>query len=128
MTSESLDKRTAIILFAHGSAIAEANLEVARLAENLANRLGCSAGWGFLEIAQPNLGAAIAQAAHGGAIRVVIVPYFLTMGVHVQRDLPRLVEQQRALFPQLEILVAQPLERSPGLPDLLLDRVKEVLP
>lgn len=121
------EPRTAIILFAHGSAVDDANQQVAALAVEVARRAGCPAGCAFLEIAQPDLAAAVAGLVNAGARRIVVVPYFLTMGTHVRRDLPRLIGSQRALFPGVEILAGQPLEGSPEMAGLILQRAREAL-
>ena len=78
------DKRTGIILFAHGSSVEEANRGVHELARQI--EIGGPYGYvraAFLELAQPDLPAAIAQAAAAGLRRVIIIPYFLTMGIHL---------------------------------------------
>ena len=121
-------RQTAIVLFAHGSGVPEANRQVAAVAEEISRRSGCPAACAFLEIAQPDLAAAVADLVGTGARRIVVVPYFLTMGVHVGQDLPRLIDAQRARFAAVEFLLGQPLEGSPGLPALILERVREVLP
>ena len=69
----------------------------------------------------------MAEAVAAGARRIVVVPYFLTMGVHVLRDLPRLIAEQQALFPEVELRVGQSLEGYPGMTQVILDRVQEVL-
>jgi sirohydrochlorin ferrochelatase len=120
-------KQSAIILFAHGSAIAPANEAVDRVAQELARRAGCRAIAAFLEKAQPDLAAAIAQVAGAGAIRVIIIPYFLTMGTHISKDLPELARAQQARFPGLQVLIASPMEGHPLLLDLLLDRMHSAL-
>lgn len=122
------DQSTAIILFAHGSAVPEANRQVTRLAEEVSRRAGCPVTCAFLEIAQPDLPAAVASAAGAGARRIVVIPYFLTMGVHVRTDLPQLIGEQRALFPGVEFLVGQSLEGYTGMAQWIVDRVREVLP
>lgn len=118
---------TAIIVFAHGSAVPEANGEVARLAEEVARRAHCPARSAFLEQAQPDLAAAVAESVAAGARRIVVVPYFLTMGTHVRRDLPRLLAEQRARFPDVDFCAGQSLEGYPGMADVLLSRVQEAL-
>ena len=118
---------TAIIVFAHGSAVPEANEEVSRLAREVARRAGCPAGSAFLEQAQPDLAAAVAEAVRSGARRIVVVPYFLTMGVHVRRDLPRLIAEQQARFPDVDLRAGESLEGYPGMAQALLDRVQEAL-
>jgi len=54
-----------------------------------------------------------------------VIPYFLTLGMHLQRDLPRLVEEIRAAHPGLEIQVTPPLDGHPALIDALLGRARE---
>jgi len=122
-----MDPATTIILFAHGSSVAEANRQVAELAAEVGRRAGCQAACAFLDVTPPDLAAAVADAARNGARRVVVLPYFLTMGVHAKEDLPRLVAAQRARFPQLQILLGPSLESYPGMADVLLDRFRAAL-
>ncbi len=128
MEDKMEENPTAIILFAHGSAVPEANRQVTRLAEEVSRGARCPVDCAFLEKAQPDLPAAGARAVEKGARRIVVIPYFLTMGVHVRNDLPLLIARQRALFPGVEILVGQSLQGYPGMAELILDRVREVLP
>ena len=122
------ESHTSIILFAHGSVVREANRQVCYLAEEVSRLAHCPVDCAFLEQAPPDLPAAVAQAVERGARRIVVIPYFLTMGVHVRNDLPRLIDRQRSQFPGVEILVGQPLGDYPGMPQLILDRVRELLP
>ena len=118
---------TAIIVLAHGSTVPEANEEVARLAAEVSRRAQCPARCAFLEQAQPDLPAAVAEAVAAGARRIVVIPYFLTMGVHMRRDLPRLIAEQQARFPAVDFRAGQSLEGYPGMAQALLDRVEEAL-
>ena len=118
---------TAIIVFAHGSAVPEANGEVARLAEEVSRRAQCPARSAFLEMAQPDLAVAVAESVAAGARRIVVVPYFLTTGVHVRRDLPRLIAEQQARFPDIDLSAGQSLEGYPGMAEARLNRVQEAL-
>ena len=119
---------TTIILFAHGSSVAEANASVARLAAEVAQETQYPVMCAFLELAQPDLASAVADAVRQGARKVVVAPYFLTLGLHAGRDLPVLIDEQRRRFPGVEITAARSLEGSPGLAQLILDRVREILP
>ena len=52
----------------------------------------------------------------GAAIgNIVVILYFLTLGTHLQRDLPKLVEQARAAHPGVRIQVTPPLDGHPAL-------------
>ncbi len=119
---------TGVVLFAHGSPVPEANQSIAALARQVAAGLDAEfVTEAFLDSAQPDLSAALAEAARRGVRRVVVMPYFLTLGLHLRRDLPRLITEQRARFPQLEILVSESLEGYPGMAEAVLSRVREAL-
>ena len=122
------DRTTGILLFAHGSSVEEANRGVHELARQVEE----TGPFGyvraaFLELALPDLGAAVAQAVEAGCRHVIVIPYFLTMGIHLRRDLPNLVAPQRQKHPDLEIEVGQSLEGHPLMPSIILGRVREVL-
>ena len=76
----------------------------------------------FLELGQPDLASAVGAAVKKGAKRVVIIPYFLTLGMHLERDLPRLVDGIAIAHKGLEIRVTPPLDGHPALVEALLDR------
>jgi sirohydrochlorin ferrochelatase len=117
---------TALIVFAHGSSVESANESVRITARELASATGSMVEAAFLEGGVPDLSGAIANCAAQGANRALVLPYFLTLGLHLQRDLPRLVEQARIANPGISIEVAQPLDGHPGLVAALKDRAAEV--
>jgi len=125
---KAADRDTGIILFAHGSSVEEANRSVYELAGQIQS-LGPFqfARAAFLELAHPDLGEAIAQAVQAGAERVIVIPYFLTMGVHLRRDLPNLIAPLRARYPQLAIDIAKSLEGHPLMAAIVLERIREAL-
>ena len=126
MTEE--EAMTGIILFAHGSRVEEANRGVHELARQIE-----SAGpypyarAAFLDLAQPDLSAAVLMAMESGLRRVVVIPYFLVMGVHLRRDLPMLVGTAKGKYPDFKVEVGQSLEGHPLMPSIVLGRVQEVL-
>jgi predicted ferric reductase len=78
----------------------------------------------FLEGGKPDLAGAL-EAMADKVSRVVVVPYFLTLGLHLQRDLPRLIEKVKTAHPGLAIEVTPPLDQHPAMVEALLDRAKE---
>ncbi len=119
---------TTVILFAHGSPVPEANQGIAALARRVEESMpGGVVLPAFLDSAQPDLGAAVAEAVRRGASRLVVMPYFLTVGLHLRRDLPLLIAEQRARFPQVEILVSESLEGYAGMAEAVVGRVREAL-
>jgi sirohydrochlorin ferrochelatase len=81
----------------------------------------------FLELGQPDLAGAVARLAERGVRQIVVIPYFLTLGMHLERDLPTLVDSLQTTWPGIEIRVTNPLEGHPALLGILLDRAKEAL-
>jgi sirohydrochlorin ferrochelatase len=117
-----------IIVFAHGSRIESANQAVRDAAAALA-RLGAyeHVEAAFLELGQPDLEGAAARLTAAGVRRIVVIPYFLTLGLHMERDLPRLAAGISEKWPEIEVTVAPPLDGHPGLAEILLDRVRAAL-
>lgn len=119
----------ALIVFAHGSRVAEANEAVRRVAEEAAGQAGFAL-WqeAFLELAEPNLADAVTKLAARGARRIVVTPYFLVMGVHLKRDLPQMMQEAAARTPGVEIAATPPLDGHPSLARILAERAGEALP
>ncbi len=117
---------TGIIVFAHGSSVESANeavrTVVAQMREHHEFPLLEAA---FLEGGQPSLEESVSNLHGDGATSIVIIPYFLTLGLHLKRDLPRLVDEIRVKYPSLvEIRVTEPLDGHPALVNILLDRAE----
>ena len=106
---------TGYVVFAHGSSVESANEAVRIVAAEMAQRGGLeTVVAAFLEGGQPDLHGALESLATRVS-RVVVVPYFLTLGLHLQRDLPRLIEQVKAAHPGLSIEVTPPLDQHPAM-------------
>ena len=119
--------KSGIVIFAHGSSVASANEAVAQVARATANAGGFLVEAGFLEPVQPTLDDAVASLLDKGATRIVVVPYFLTLGLHLQRDLPVIVERISKRHPDVEIRVTAPLDGHEALLRIVLDRAGEAL-
>lgn len=118
---------TGVIVFAHGSTVQTANEAVHAVTSELARRTGWDVETAFLECAPPTLADAVAKLASRGVRRIVVVPYFLTLGIHLKRDLPRIVGELRNIYQGVRIEIGEPLDGHPALIDVLTDRFKEAL-
>ncbi len=117
---------TGFVVFAHGSRIESANEAVRETARKLARSGGFDqVEAAFLELGAPDLDGAVARLASRGVRRVIVLPYFLTLGLHLERDLPRLLERAAAAHPELEIRMTPPLDGHEGLVNVLLDRARD---
>jgi sirohydrochlorin cobaltochelatase len=93
----------ALLLFAHGARDARWALPF----EDVARRIALQSpdtpvALAYLEFLQPNLVEAARQLAESGCTEVSIVPLFLGAGGHVRKDLPLLIEQLSARYPQVD--------------------------
>jgi sirohydrochlorin ferrochelatase len=118
---------TGFIVFAHGSRIESANQAVRDVAAKMSASGGHAVEAAFLELGHPDLAGATALLIARGAQRIVVVPYFLTLGTHMQRDLPRLALEASRAHGDIDIRVTAPLDGHPALVEALLDRAGDAL-
>ena len=116
---------TGYILFAHGSSVESANEAVRTVAAQFKQQGGHEAvESAFLEGGRPDLRGAVEALSVRGIKSVVVIPYFLTLGLHLQRDLPRLINEIERAHPGLSIEVTPPLDGHPAMIEVLLDRAQ----
>jgi sirohydrochlorin ferrochelatase len=77
-----------------------------------------------MEIAEPTIEQAISACAENGASKVVIAPYFLSRGRHIQEDIPALVRAAQAKYSQLVCVMAEPIGVDALMAQLIEQRVK----
>ena len=114
-----------IVVFGHGSSVASANEAVRAIAA----RAAAEGAWDLFETAfleaRPYLSDAVRGLTASGAQEILVLPYFLTLGIHLQRDLPKLVDDLSREY-SVPIRVAEPLDGHPELSRILVDRVNGV--
>lgn len=118
---------TGFVVFGHGSRVESANESVRQVASRLASNASFAVEPAFLELGQPDLAGAVDVLAARGVSRIVVIPYFLTLGTHLQRDLPKLIEASAARHPAIPMEMTAPLEGHPALLEVLLDRATQAL-
>lgn len=117
---------TGLIVFAHGSMVTEANEGVHAVTARVAAATTFDVvETAFLDCAPPDLGVAVGSLVRRGVDRIVIVPFFLMLGAHLQRDLPGIVDRLRNIHPGVSIDVTAPLEGHPSLIDIVIERAVE---
>ena len=117
--------RTALLLIAHGSREPAANADLHRLAAEMRSSGECEVvAPAFLELAEPTIDEAAKRCVDELAERVILVPYFLSAGVHVRRDLQAHRDRLASEYPEVEFLLAQPLGPHPLLVEILWQRAQ----
>lgn len=117
---------TALLLIAHGSREGSANENLYYLVEQLRGQTRYQIiEPSFLELAEPNIEQGARACLAQGARRVILLPYFLSAGVHVNRDLTEACRRLARMYPHVEFRLAEPLGRHPLLLPVLLERAHE---
>lgn len=117
----------AALLIAHGSRRAEANADLAALADQVraAGRVDL-VEIAYLELAEPDIPTGAARCVKQGASEVRMSPYFLSMGRHVAEDLEKYREEFAAKWPNVRFLLCAPLGLHPKVVEVVLERLGEV--
>jgi sirohydrochlorin ferrochelatase len=119
---------TALLLIAHGSRRPEANADLDHLAGVLRLRPEyLIVQPAYLELCEPAIVAGGEMCVAVGAKRVVLLPYFLSAGVHVVDDLTAARAELAKRHPDLEFVLAEPLGRHPLLAEVVAERAREAV-
>lgn len=91
----------------------------------VAAEAGALGGWPLYETAflecPPTLADGVAALVAKGATDILVLPYFLTLGIHLKRDLPKLADELSAQH-GIPIRITPPLDGHPGLSGILVER------
>jgi sirohydrochlorin cobaltochelatase len=105
----------ALVLFAHGARAPGWAVPFQHLRTMTAEaRPDCTVALAFLELMTPSLPDEIARLVGEGVREVAIVPVFLGKGGHLLRDLPALIEELRAAYPDLTLSTVPAVGEDPG--------------
>lgn len=77
-----------------------------------------------MEIAEPTIADAVRKCASAGATTIVVAPYFLSRGRHIQEDIPALVAAAQEQHPGVKCIVAEPIGLDPLMAQLIEMRVQ----
>jgi sirohydrochlorin ferrochelatase len=118
--------KTAVLLMAHGSRIPEANdavREIAAMVKEMTEFTIVEVS--FREQHLPNIQQGIDACAARGAERILLMPYFLHMGAHVQEDLPEEMAAAKSRHPQIEFAMGRHLGVHRKLAEVVVERITE---
>lgn len=120
--------RAALLLIGHGSRVGPANRLLRNLARGLRARFpGRVVEACFLEAAAPDIRGGIERCVARGAGSVLLIPYFLYLGGHVRRDLPKAAALARRRHPGLRVRIAAHLGHDRRLLAIVADRARRGL-
>ncbi len=117
-------RKTAVLFLGHGSRARSASEAMEAVVTGVQRRAGFDAvAWGYLEFSEPTIPQGIRRCVEAGATRIVAIPYFLHVGMHMVRDLPRVLREEGSRYPGVEIVMGRHIGMHGDLIELLLDRI-----
>ena len=119
--------KNAVIVLGHGSKAPQA-LETLNKHRDMIKMKSCCeiVEVASLQFNKPDLPEALSEVIRQGATKIVIVPFFLFFGIHMQQDIPEVIAIEKAKNPGVEIVLANHLGADHRLVDIVIDRIKEV--
>jgi len=119
-----------VIVAAHGSRQKASAADVAALAQKLDHRVKTNDSndiqqvvHAFLQFSDPSLETVIQALADKGVDEMVIFPFFISAGSHVQTDIPRAVDTARQKYPAVRFFITRHLGILDAVEDLILGEV-----
>jgi len=118
----------ALLLIGHGSRSPEGVAEYWKLVDRLRHREpSVPVVGGFIELAQPDLDAAVEQVVASGARSVVAVPLVLLGAGHMKDDGPAALSRARQRHPRVEFRYGRALHIHPSVLAVAADRIGETV-
>ena len=114
----------AVLLIDHGSRRDAAN----EMMNCMANLVQAMAGadvvvrYAHMELCEPSIAAGVRDCVEAGATELIVFPYMLSPGKHSTGDIPRMVADAAAPFPQLVVRVTSAFGVHEKLAELILGR------
>jgi len=109
----------AVLIISHGSRTAKTKEEVSALIEKLKPLTAISfIECAFLELLYPSITEGIELCIKAGATEIIILLNFLNAGRHVNVDIPTIVDESRQKFPDVRILITEPVGQHAGIAKL----------
>ena len=114
-----------VLVIAHGSRARESETTLEAILSMVKTKLPnniieCA----FMEFSDRTIDKGVSALAAKGVTEIKIVPYFLFMGMHMKKDVPDMVAECAANFPNIKIKMGEPLGVDQRLADILVDRIR----
>lgn len=122
------NEKIGIIILAHGSRIEKAN----RLVYNIVNFVKTKGKYkvcepAFLQNVMPDLETSFRKIASKKVSKIIVVPFFLFVGNHVSRDIPKKLQKLKEEYPNIKLIYTQSLGKDKRIANIVLDSIKKYI-
>lgn len=117
-----------VLVVDHGSRRAASNAQLEAFAEAYAEATGRAiVEAAHMELAAPTIGEAFGKCVARGANFIVVAPFFLSPGRHIQEDIPQLVAEAAREHEDVKYLISAPIGLHPLMTEVIDSRVRHCL-
>ena len=114
----------AVLIIAHGSRASETEAVLDAIAamvkESLPDMLiECA----FMGYSERTVEKAVAALASKDVSEIKVIPYFLFMGIHLKEDIPKMISDLTADYPNIKIVMTESLGADRRLAEIVIDKI-----
>ncbi len=112
----------ALLILGHGSRNPAASQQFMEIVEQIRAQYDDPVYPAFMELAEPSLPDAVAEAVASGATEIIVQPCFLFDGIHIRVDIPEMLAELSLAHPTATFSFGRPLGADPRVVEILLER------
>lgn len=120
-------KNTGIIILGHGSKLKKANNSLRKVIKEIEGEGFELIEPAYLQLHKPALHESVGDLIAKGCQNIIIVPFFLFMGNHVKRDVPKIIKKEKKLYPKVNFIYTRNIGSDKRIADIVLDCIREAL-
>ena len=118
----------AVIVLNHGTRNIQAQEGFVTFVQALKERfLAVTIEPASMELSEPRVSDVIKKLYESGTRNIAIVPFFLFSGMHIVKDIPAIIAEERQKYSDLKITFGKPLMPDDRLRKIIMDRIKEMI-
>lgn len=121
-----MNNKEAVILMGHGSRVPGAGEGMEKVAQWLKEkRPGAVIEICYMSELGPHFQEILEKCVREGADKVIVMPYFLHLGIHLREDIPAMMETEAKKYPGLTLILGRHLGFDESLAELVGKRLDE---
>ncbi|MGM0369475.1 MAG: sirohydrochlorin chelatase [Bacillota bacterium] len=119
--------KTGVVILGHGSRAEEATEVFNQIVEMVKEKIDYDFVKGAaMELAEPTLDQSVDQLVQHGVEQINIIPLFLFPGIHIQEDIPELIEELETEYPEVQFNFGQNIGADEKIAEIVVDRIQKL--
>lgn len=114
-----------IVIIGHGSRSVDAQKEFMEVVDKVKERTDMTVEGAFMELAKPDFFDVVENLAAKGVDEITVYPLFLFTGIHIKEDIPGMIDEAAAKYPNIKFNMLQPIGPREAIVQIVLDEIKE---